>query len=482
MKGLEPELYDCLASTFRQSYPASHLHISLCVSSEDDPAYPVLEKIVEDFSNTHDVRLFVEEYDPLLSSLDGTNLGPNPKIRNISRAYREAKGDLIWIIDCNVWISRGVAGRMVDRLMGFLPGGKKTTPFRFVHHLPLVVDTTPSSEGTDKAQNPEALWKRVWRTAGGGLDAMFFTTTHAKFYGAINTVGVAPCIIGKSNMFRKSHLDKYTDPAHNSNLSATPASRGTGVDFFSSNICEDHLIGDLLWKADIPGYRKHGLVWGDICIQPVRGVSVGAYAGRRVRWLRARKWTVLLATLVEPGVESLLCNALFAYAATTLPFFNTIFGIPRTWVTTIAGWTLGVGIWAVCDRAVYRRLHRLLVVEVDEDTPAFAKGQHGSERMPFREWLPTWLGRELLAFPIWTWAVLLGSTVTWRGKTFKVRRDMSVVALSDEVSAKQNDRVVGADTVNKVASEDNHPEMQTTPQWEGRPTATKRKTRSFVAG
>lgn len=482
VKGLEPELYDCLASTFRQSYPASHLHISLCVSSEDDPAYPVLEKIVEDFSPTHDVRLLVEEYDPLLSSLDGSNLGPNPKIRNISRAYREAKGDLIWIIDCNVWISRGVAGRMVDRLMGFLPDGQKTTPFRFVHHLPLVVDTTPSFEATGKAQALEPLWKRIWRTAGGGLDAMFFTTTHAKFYGAINTVGVAPCIIGKSNMFRKSHLDKYTDLAHNHNLSTNSASRGTGVDFFSSNICEDHLIGDLLWKADIPGYRKHGLVWGDIGIQPVRGVSVAAYAGRRVRWLRARKWTVLLATLVEPGVESLLCNALFAYAATTLPFFNTIFGIPRTWVATLAGWTLGVGIWAACDRAVYRRLHRLLTVEVDEDTPSFAKGQYGSERMPFREWLPTWLGREFLAFPIWTWAVLLGSTVTWRGKTFKVQRDMSVVALNDEISAKQNGQSLGGDASGTLSPEDKHPEMLTTPQWEGRPKATKRKTRSFVAG
>lgn len=448
------------------------------MSSEDDPAYPVLEQIVEDFSATHDVHLLVEEYDPLLSGLDGTNLGPNPKIRNISRAYREAKGDLIWIIDCNVWISRNVAGRMVDRLMGFLADGQKTTPYRFVHHMPLVVDIAPSSRTTDESKARESLWKRVWRTAGGRLDAMFFTTTHAKFYGAINTVGVAPCIIGKSNMFRKSHLDKYTDPAHNHNLSPASYIRSTGVDFFSSNICEDHLIGDLLWKANIPGYRKHGLVWGDICIQPVCGVSVGAYAGRRVRWLRARKWTVLLATLVEPGVESLLCNALFAYAATTLPFFHSMFGIPRTWGATLTGWALGVSIWAACDRAVYRRLHRLLTVEVDEDTPAFARGAHGSERMPFREWLPTWLGREVLAFPIWTWAVLLGSTVTWRGKTFKVRSDMSVVALDDGTSVKPNGPAMEMSNRCDVVAEDKHPEMQAIPQWEGRPTARKRRSRN----
>lgn len=479
VKGLEPELYACLASTFRQSYPASHLHISLCVSSEDDPAYPTLEKIAQDFSSTHDVRIFVEEYDPMLSSLDGTNLGPNPKIRNISRAYREAKGDLIWIIDCNVWISRGVAGRMVDRLMGFLPDGQRTTPFRFVHHMPLVVDIPPSSEATGTVRASETMWKRIWRTAGGRLDAMFFTTTHAKFYGAINTVGVAPCIIGKSNMFRKSHLDKYTDPTHNHNLPPASYTRGTGVDFFSNNICEDHLIGELLWKADIPGHSKHGLVWGDICVQPVCGVSVGAYWGRRVRWLRARKWTVLVATLVEPGVESLLCNFLFAYAATTLPFFHTTFGIPRTWSGTLVGWALGVGIWAACDRAVYRRLHRLLTVEVDEDTPAFARGVHGLERMPLREWLPTWLGRELLAFPIWTWAVLLGSTITWRGKAFKVRSDMSVVSLDEGLPVKQNGHAVEGENGRVVEQEDKHPDMQTTPQWKGRPTARQRKSRTL---
>ena len=41
---------------------------------------------------------------------------------------------------------------------------------------------------------------------------MFMATTHAKFYSAINTVGIAPCIVGKSSMFRKAHLDAMTDP------------------------------------------------------------------------------------------------------------------------------------------------------------------------------------------------------------------------------------------------------------------------------
>ena len=38
----------------------------------------------------------------------------------MSRVYREAKGDILWIIDCNVWASPSVAGRMVDLLCEIL--------------------------------------------------------------------------------------------------------------------------------------------------------------------------------------------------------------------------------------------------------------------------------------------------------------------------------------------------------------------------
>lgn len=504
VKGLEPQLYQCLTSTFHQTYPRSKLTVNLCVSSEDDPAYPVLEKIVDDFGSSsgegYDVRLLVEEYDPLISGLDGNELGPNPKIRNISRAYREAPADsLIWIMDCNVWISKDVAGRMVDKLMGFQPGGRTTTPYKLVHQLPLVVDIPSTDEDTSNNQKPApgnqaqaGLMSRAWSLGGGRLDEMFMATTHAKFYSAINTVGVAPCVIGKSNMFRKAHLDTYTQPAHNPRLAASDAARGRGVDFFSSYICEDHLISDLLWHAPVPptgasparAYGKHDLVWGDLAIQPVSRVPVAAYWARRVRWLRVRKWTVLLATLVEPGVESLLCNLYFAYAATTLPFFNTAFGIPHTWVATAGLWAAGVTAWMLCDRAVHARLHSCASVGAGPDAPFFVRGHTTAARRPFAsEWLPAWVGRELLALPIWTWAVLLGTTVAWRGKSFRVRSDMSVVALDGAKGSGSAANGSAADAKGWEAGQDNgggrSGQHQHVPRWEGRPTARHRKSRSY---
>src|ERR1700748_81153 len=62
VKGLEPFLYDCLAATFRQTYPKQCLTVYFCVSSRDDPALPILETLLQDFP-AFDARIFVEEED-----------------------------------------------------------------------------------------------------------------------------------------------------------------------------------------------------------------------------------------------------------------------------------------------------------------------------------------------------------------------------------------------------------------------------------
>lgn len=462
VKGLEPQLYECLASTFRLTYPRHKLSIYLCVSSPGDPSFPVLQRLVDQFSHSFDVRLFIEEQDPNLSGPAGehSNLGPNPKIRNMSRGYREAKGDIVWIIDCNVWLGKGAAARMVDQLCGFRADGRRARPYKFVHQLPLVVDcgtvsteeeghgflnqdhadtlqvtsTNNAAFGYRRFQPAASARQRGLRMGGGRFEEMFMALSHAKFYTAINTVAVAPCIVGKSNMFRKSHLDYLTT----NSSSSSPA----GIDFFSQNICEDHLVGDLLWRKKIPEegkgekWGKHQLVFGDLAIQPMAGMSVREYVGRRVRWLRVRKWTVTLATIIEPGVESFLCSAYGAFAFTTLPWFHDTFGIPRSWPTFFVAWFVFVLAWLFNDWMVYQNLHSGASIEIDDDTPSFARPTPNGRRRPAKEWLFAWLGRELLALPIWIWAVLGGTTVMWRGKKFWVGMDMKVheITNSSDVS------------------------------------------------
>ncbi len=447
VKGLEPQLYECLAATFYQTYPREKLTVYFCVSSNNDPACPVLRRLISDFPY-FDVKLFIEEEDPNLNGHagDASNLGPNPKIRNLSRGYKEAKGDIVWILDCNVWVGKGVAGRMVDKLCGFASAGVRAKPYKFVHQLPLVVDSVGASvaeeargllearhdgyeaEGTTGYDNPfkrnhDSEQAQALRIGGGRLEEMFMASSHAKFYTAINTVGIAPCIVGKSNMFRRSHLDYLT---------STSPSTPKGIDFFSSNICEDHLIGDLLWRKKVPEedagekWGKHGLVFGDLAIQPMAGMSVRDYVARRVRWLRVRKWTVTMATLVEPGVECFLCSAYAAFALTTLPWFYSTLGISQTWSVFALIWLLFIVVWITVDHLVYAKLHSCASVELDPDTPSFARHPLGRSRRPAKEWFAAWLGREILALPVWTYAVLGGTTVVWRSKKFWVGMDMKV--------------------------------------------------------
>lgn len=274
-------------------------------------------------------------------------------------------------------------------------------------------------------------------SAGGGrLEELFLSSAHAKMYTAINTVLVAPCIVGKSNMFRRSHLDYLTtSPSANE-------TRHPGIDFFSDNICEDHLIGDLLWKKQVreekelhERWGKHAMVFGDLAIQPVANMSVPAYIARRVRWLRVRKFTVLLATLVEPGTESLLCTLYGAFGITTAlaPHlekkgfqFASHLG---SWTAFFVLFALGIISWILVDWTLYIKLHSARCIEVDDDTPSFARPQRyrsQTTRRPFKQWLAAWMGREFLALPIWVMAVYGGVTVVWRDRRFKVGFDAKV--------------------------------------------------------
>ena len=373
--------------------------------SRRDASLPILTQLLSENAD-FDAQIYAEDEDPAI--LAGA-LGPNPKIRQVARAHREATGDLIWAIDCNVWVGPHTCGQLAAQLAGH--GGRRA--YKFVHQLPVVVALDDGGGG--------AL------PSGSRLEAMFTASAHAKFYTAINRVGVAPCIVGKSNMWRRAHLAALTG--------------GAGPARFAANICEDHLIGDVLWRSAVPPqlgaagrrWRNHGLLPAALALQPMAQMTVRDYVARRVRWLRVRKFTVLLATLVEPGTESFVCSAYGAFAVTTLPVFARL-GVRGSWAAFGLVWIASVAVWAAVDCTLYAKLHSAQSVAVDENTPAFARKR---ERMPFAQWLATWLGREALAFPIWFWAFWCGSTVEWRGKKLWVGWDMKVHELDTAQGSEQ---------------------------------------------
>ncbi|TGZ77175.1 hypothetical protein EX30DRAFT_352007 [Ascodesmis nigricans] len=393
IKGDDVNLELCLSSACLLDYPKDRFEVLLCIASLNDPALPAIEAVIQRFPDIN-IRLFDVEED----------VGPNPKIRNLSRAYREARGDIVWILDCNVWVPPGILKRSVTLLEGI----DGDAGYKLVHHLPICVDTTPVSSGSQLSDSLAYF--------GGRLEENFMSSSHAKFYTAINTISVAPCLVGKSNMFRRSHLAEVTHQT-----------LGDGLQAFSEHICEDQMIGDRLWWNPVQDelsktrkWKRHGL-GQDVVFQPIDNMSLHEYLARRTRWIRVRKYAVLLATLVEPMTESILCSLMGAYSATTLPALASFVG--NSWTSFWAVWGCSMVWWAVSDRLLFNALHSYPTTPVDSKAPEFIVRRRGRG---FGAWLAQWIGREIFAPVVWLWAMYPGY-VNWRGGLYRVRwKDLKV--------------------------------------------------------
>src|SRR5246500_6087099 len=92
--GLDRETYENYASFCRQDYP--EFEILFCVSDEEDPAVPVIRKLIEDFS-ARQVRLLV----------GSEPLGTSDKVNKLCRMIREARHEIVIVTDSDVRVEPG---------------------------------------------------------------------------------------------------------------------------------------------------------------------------------------------------------------------------------------------------------------------------------------------------------------------------------------------------------------------------------------
>ncbi|AOW01472.1 YALI0B09669p [Yarrowia lipolytica CLIB122] len=447
LKGIDPEMETCLMAAFEQDYPL--FEIIFAVEMADDPAIPIVEQLIARYPNV-DARLLV----------GSAHYGPNPKVNNLVKAYQRAKYDIVWVLDANVWVTRSAMARSVDKFI-------ENRTVELVHHLPVCVAIDDG--------------------VGAELDEMFMLTAHSKFYTAINWAALAPCVMGKSNMYRRSSLNKaaksfnpstfnpftqwaamsaakVVQPAVGGNPeslaispptaesqtisssavhSTTPHSRSnspthdteenTGLQQFAKYIAEDNMIAEALW-----GEGGRTAMTSDSVVQPLAKVTLAGYVQRRVRWLRVRKFMVLAATLLEPTTESILCG-IIGSVGYSLIFKGGYFSWPFFFIH--------MALWCLSD---YFHFHNLLSFsnldrpKPNQTIPYFAKrfytnkhqlntpsllGKGKNVNGPFESrfalhWISVWLLRESLALPIWTMA-MLGQQVFWRNKPFRINADLS---------------------------------------------------------
>ncbi|KAJ3231912.1 hypothetical protein HDU77_000962, partial [Chytriomyces hyalinus] len=188
-----------------------------------------------------------------------TNIGVNPKVNNMMSAYNAANHDIIWILDSNISVTPNTLGRAVDCLNQPNVG--------LVHHIPIGV-------------RPESL--------GPAVEQVFLNACHAKLYTMINKLRLTSCVIGKSNMFRKTYLERIGGLAH-----------------YGKFMSEDNIIGQSMWDQ---GWRHE--IPADVVYQPLGNLSLSDFLKRRARWTRIRKFTILVGTLVEPFSECFLNGAM----------------------------------------------------------------------------------------------------------------------------------------------------------------------------
>lgn len=337
LKGLDPNLYTNLESTFRQNYP--NFEILFSVADKGDQAIPIVEELLQLYPDVKAQIVIGQDV-----------VGVNPKVNNLVRPYKMASNDILWVLDSNVSTDTGTLARSVEALTApRLPSQRR---IGVVHHIPFV----------DSVNN---FW-------GSRIEAAFLNTFHAKMYIAINTVAVESCVVGKSCLYRRSDVDRVNGtlkPVKSSvDLDLDNAGLNRGFASFGRFLAEDNMIASALWHE--LGLRHE--LSTDVAHNNVGDMTVMDYMWRRVRWLRVRKRMVLAANLIEPFTESIILSIIGSSSA------KYLFGIPR-----ILFLIVHFGLWFLLDTTVYSSLADRLPVVID------------------RYFVMAWIFREVACLPIW---------------------------------------------------------------------------------
>jgi ceramide glucosyltransferase len=368
---LDHNLYENLESTFTQEY--SNYEIILSVADEDDQALSVVRDLILKYPGVNTKVIIGTSQGLYHNSYKAYNLsgeeivGINPKVNNLVRSYRQAANDIVWVIDSNVMAAPGTLARSVDVLVGPTSLGR----IGLVHHIPFAFASETES--------------------GSKIEEVFLNTNHAKMYLAINAIAIESCVVGKSNLYRRSDIERVNgslQPIPNAAEGARQAGE-CGLPAFGRYLAEDNMIASALWHE--LGLR-HDLSC-DVARNVVGKMSLSDYVWRRVRWIRVRKHMVIAATLLEPFTE---CVVLYAIGSASL---KHVCGFPPC-----IFFIIHFSLWLMVDLDVYNSL-----------------AGHPVPSLQRWKFICAWAAREVLALPIWILA-MWGNEVSWRGRSYRVLR------------------------------------------------------------
>jgi ceramide glucosyltransferase len=255
LKGADPSLEENLRSFFMINAGAP-FEILFSLENRKDPAFSIVEKLIREFPEV-DSRLFFSQE----TTAQFSELGMNPKLKNIAQSYLKAKYDVVLISDSNVRVEENL----------------------FDHLTPLL----DSKTGLVTSIVAGTSFKGV----GGFLEAVYLNTFYARFM-ALSNKYAKPCVVGKSMLFRKS-----------------TAARFGGLRIISQFLAEDFMAGESMAKL---GLKIKTAV---VPVSQIIGQhSFQDFWSRHLRWGRIRKAHAPLAFCFEPLSNSILICTLGSWA------------------------------------------------------------------------------------------------------------------------------------------------------------------------
>lgn len=277
LKGLDEGLEDNLRSFFQNTL--SKFEILFCVADPKDPAAGLVRSLIEKFPHV-DARLCIA----------GVEIGQNPKVNNIAKAYQEAKYDLIWISDSNIRLD---AGDMEALLEDFY--------------------------SEDVGMLTAAVSGKEPSTFAGALEAMFLNTFYSRWM-RITEAANKPCVIGKCMIFKKSTADRFG-----------------GLKVLARFLAEDYMAGVATQQLGLK------VKVSQVPAKQILGkLTFRQFWERHIRWGRIRKAQNMIAYVLEPLSNSVVSGLIGAFA------FNTLFGVDPLYF-----WLGHMSLYLIYDFLVY---------------------------------------------------------------------------------------------------------------------------------
>jgi|WetSurSiteA1Bulk_404760.scaffolds.fasta_scaffold02819_3 ceramide glucosyltransferase len=227
LRGIDDNLFDNLASVCMQDYP--RYEIIFALQDYNDPAYKVAEKVREKYPEK-DITIIVER----------CNAGLNPKVNNLTPAYKASKYEVILISDSNVMVGRDYLSKIATHM-----------------------------------QDPDTgLVSNLIQGTGGRTLGSVFENLHLNSFimGSVCFLDrflKMPCVVGKSMLMRKRDLEA---------IGGFPAVKDV--------LAEDYLIGKRIEESGKKVILSHYMVrnvnhyWG-----------MRRFLNRHVRWGKLR-WRI----------------------------------------------------------------------------------------------------------------------------------------------------------------------------------------------